>query len=81
VKNFEFQKVVQDELSLVEKLRQEKYEKVLKNLEYVTAIEGKAKFVSKNEVEIDGEKLSAEKFIIATGSTTNVPPIEGIRET
>ena len=80
VKNFDFQKVVQDELSLVEKLRQEKYEKVLKNLEYVTAIEGKAKFVSENEVEVNGEKLSAEKFIIAAGSTANVPPIEGIRK-
>jgi len=81
VKHFDFQKVVQDELSLVEKLRQEKYEKVLKNLEHVTAIEGKAKFVSENEVEVNGEKLSAEKFIIATGSTANVPPIEGIQET
>jgi mercuric reductase len=97
VKNFDFQKVMQDELSLVEKLRQEKYEKVLKSLEYITAIEGKAKFVSKNEVEVypvrnsegsqrkvsnrvNSEKLSAEKFIIAAGSTANVPPIEGIRE-
>lgn len=80
VKNFDFQKVVQDELSLVEKLRQEKYEKVLKSLEHVTAIEGKAKFVSQNEVEVNGEKLSAKKFIIAAGSTANVPPIEGIRE-
>ncbi|MBI4029809.1 mercury(II) reductase [Candidatus Berkelbacteria bacterium] len=100
VKNFDFQKVVQDELSLVGKLRQEKYEKVLKNLEYVTAIKGKAKFVSQNEVEVNGpasakasafsklsadksagrEKLSAKKFIIAVGSTANVPPIEGIRE-
>ncbi|MBI2024958.1 MAG: mercury(II) reductase [Candidatus Harrisonbacteria bacterium] len=80
VKNFDFQKVVQDELSLVEKLRIEKYEKVLKNLEHVVAIEGKAKFVSENEVEVNGEKLVAEKFIIATGSTANVPPIEGIRE-
>ncbi len=80
IKSFDFQKVVQDELSLVEKLRQEKYEKVLKNLEHVTAIEGKAKFVSQNEIEVNGEKLSAEKFIIAAGSTANVPPIEGMRE-
>ncbi len=80
VKNFDFQKVVQDELSLVEKLRQEKYEKVLKNLEYVAPNEGKAKFVSQNEIEVNGEKLSAEKFIIAAGSTANVPEIEGIRE-
>jgi mercuric reductase len=80
VKNFDFQKVVQDELSLVEKLRQEKYEKVLKNLEYVTAIEGKAKFVSQSEIELNGEKLSAEKFIIAAGSTAIVPSIQNIRE-
>ena len=53
VKSFDFQKVVQDELSLVEKLRQEKYEKVLKNLEHITAVEGKAKFVSQNEVEVN----------------------------
>lgn len=78
VRNFDFQKVVQDELSLVEKLRQEKYQKVLKNLEYVTHFEAKAKFVSYNEVAINGEKISGEKFIIAVGSTANVPPIEGI---
>ena len=80
VKNFDFQKVVQDELSLVEKLRVEKYEKVLKHLENVTVIKGKATFISSNEVEVNGEKLQADKFIIAAGSTANVPPIEGIQE-
>ncbi|MBI2588075.1 mercury(II) reductase [Candidatus Azambacteria bacterium] len=88
VKNFDFQKVVQDELSLVEKLRQEKYEKVLKNLEHVTAIEGKAKFVSGDEIEVDfggnpaaeRSTLRGKKFIIAAGSTATVPPIEGIRD-
>jgi mercuric reductase len=110
VKKFDFQKVVQDELALVEKLRQEKYEHVLKNLEYITAIEGKAEFVSQNGVEVNPapEQSSArdatakgaqnqnalprserakrvllrgEKFIIAVGSTANVPPIQGIKET
>ncbi|MCH8741768.1 mercury(II) reductase [Patescibacteria group bacterium] len=80
VKNFDFQKVVQDELSLVERLRVEKYEKVLKSLEHVFHIEGKATFISPKEIEINGERLSADKFIIATGSTANVPSIEGIKE-
>lgn len=80
VKNFDFKKVVQDELNLVEKLRKEKYEKVLNNLEHVTHIEGKAVFISPTEIEVNGEKLQAEKFIIATGSTANVPPIEGIQD-
>lgn len=80
VKKFDFQQVVKDELALVERLRQDKYERVLKNLEQVTFIEGKAAFVSAAEIEVDGEKLTAEKFIIAAGSTANVPPIENIRE-
>ncbi|MEK7579959.1 MAG: mercury(II) reductase [Patescibacteria group bacterium] len=90
VKNFDFQKIVQDELALVERLRTEKYEKVLQHLENVTVIEGRAQFVSPNEIEVNGpafakasagkEKLSAKKFIIAAGSTANVPPIDGIRD-
>ncbi|TSC68311.1 MAG: mercuric reductase, partial [Parcubacteria group bacterium Gr01-1014_66] len=80
VKNFDFQRVIQDELALVERLRKEKYEKVLPHLENVTVIEGKAQFVSPNEVKVNGEKLTAKKFIIAAGSTANVSPIEGIRE-
>ncbi|MBI2506550.1 MAG: mercury(II) reductase [Candidatus Colwellbacteria bacterium] len=91
IKNFDFQKVIRDELSLVEHLRKEKYERVLQNLEHVTAIDGKARFVSPKEVEVNGpafakasagkERLRADKFIIAAGSTANVPPIDGIRET
>jgi len=80
VKNFDFQKVVRDELSLVEKLRIEKYEKVLKYLENVTVIEEKATFVSPTEIEVNGERLQADKFVIAAGSTANVPPIENIHE-
>lgn len=80
LKNFDFQKVVQDELSLVKKLRQEKYEKILPYLKNITPIEGKAVFISKNEVEVNGERFTADKFIIAAGSTATVPPIENIRE-
>jgi len=80
VKNFDFATVVQHELDLVNKLRSEKYEKVLSNLEHVTHLDGKASFVSANEIEVNGERYSAEKFIIATGSTATVPDIEGIHE-
>ncbi len=81
VKNFNFQKVIQDELDLVTKLREEKYEKVLKNLENVTHIEAKAKFVSENEIEADGKRYTADKFVIAAGSTATPPPVSGIKET
>lgn len=80
IKDFDFQKVIQDELSVVEKLRKEKYEEVLAALENVTAINGKAKFVSQNEVEVNNEKAVSDKFIIAAGSTATIPPILGVRE-
>ncbi|GBD34151.1 Mercuric reductase [bacterium HR34] len=73
-----FAKVIEEELNLVNELRKEKYEEVLKNLKNVDFIEGKAKFVSENEIEINGQRFQAEKFIIANGSTANVPEIKNI---
>ncbi len=80
VKNFDFATVVQHEVDLVAKLRDEKYEKVLSQLENVTHIEGKATFTSPHEIEVDGQRFQGKKIIIATGSTATVPPIDGIRE-
>ncbi|MGC8684669.1 MAG: mercury(II) reductase [bacterium] len=81
VKSFDFQKLMQHELDLVQMMQKEKYEKVLKRLEHVTFIQGRASFGSKNEVKVDDKTLRAKKFIIATGSTASVPPIDGIKET
>lgn len=80
LKKFDFSKVIQDEINLVENLRKEKYEKVLKHLEHVTLIEGKAVFISENTIKIDNKEYSADKFIISTGSTARIPDIENIRE-
>jgi mercuric reductase len=81
VKKFDFPTLIQDELNLVAQMRQEKYAKVLAGLENVSLLEGYAKFISDSEVRVNGETLSAEKIIIATGSKATVPPIEGIEET
>ena len=80
VKRFNFRALIQDELALVERMREEKYGKVLQHLEHVAFFEGMASFLSENEVEANGKALRGEKFVVATGSTTTVPPIEGIRE-
>lgn len=81
VKKFDFRTLIEDELDLVSRMRQEKYTKVLAGLEEVTLLEGYAKFISDTEVQVNGETLSAGKIIIATGSKATVPPIEGIEET
>jgi mercuric reductase len=80
IKTDEYAAVVADEQALVEKLRGEKYEQVLRGLSNVTLIEGKASFVSSNQVKIGEQQIEATKFIIATGSTAIVPDIEGLTE-
>jgi pyruvate/2-oxoglutarate dehydrogenase complex dihydrolipoamide dehydrogenase (E3) component len=46
----------------------------------IDVIEGSARLVSRNEVEVNGRRLIASDIVIATGSRTAVPPIEGLKE-
>src|SRR5690606_34862706 len=48
--------------------------------EHITLVREKATFVSSHEVEAGGKIYSAAKFLIATGTTAMVPPIEGLKE-
>lgn len=41
---------------------------------------GHAEFESAHELRLDGELLSSQSFIVATGSRPKVPAIEGLRE-
>src|SRR5438876_6256364 len=44
----------------------------------VDVFHGEARFISPDEIEVDGRKLRARNFVIATGSRAVVPKIEGI---
>lgn len=44
----------------------------------IEVIQGSARLVSKSEVDVDGRRLTAKDIVIATGSRTSVPPIEGL---
>ncbi len=77
-KPIDFAEVVKEKDELVAALRQQNYIEVLQEMESVDFIEGYAKFVSSHEVEVDGRKFSADKFIIATGSRPRVLNIPGL---
>jgi pyruvate/2-oxoglutarate dehydrogenase complex dihydrolipoamide dehydrogenase (E3) component len=44
----------------------------------VDVFRGEARFVSAHEVEVNGQRLRAKNFVIATGSRATIPKIEGI---
>ncbi len=46
----------------------------------VDVVEGAARFVSPREIEVNGRRLHARRFVIATGSRAAVPPIPGLEE-
>ena len=46
----------------------------------VDVVEGSARFISPDEVEVNGRRLRGRRFVIATGSRAAVPPIPGLAE-
>jgi len=44
----------------------------------IDVIEGNARLIARNEVEVNGRRLTARDIVIATGSRTSVPPVEGL---
>lgn len=44
----------------------------------IDVIFGEARFLSTNTIEVAGRVLEAKDIVIATGSRTNVPPVEGL---
>tara|TARA_R110000868_G_scaffold158036_4_gene385918 strand:+ start:86473 stop:87888 length:1416 start_codon:yes stop_codon:yes gene_type:complete len=39
---------------------------------------GEAKFINKKTIELNGEQLTAKRFVLATGSRPSAPPIPGL---
>ncbi|WP_255152745.1 dihydrolipoyl dehydrogenase family protein [Halorarius halobius] len=48
--------------------------------EHLTLFKERTKFVDERTVELDGEPVTSEKVVVATGSRPIVPPIEGLDE-
>lgn len=76
----DFTKLMREKDELVNSLRKSNYQDVLENIPNVTYKEGKVNFISENGIEVDGKRFGGYKFVITTGSSTKVIPIEGLKE-
>ncbi len=70
----------------VDELREAKYENILESNAALSLIKGYARFKDANTVIISKEDgaeqtLQADRFLIATGSTPTIPPIDGLSDT
>lgn len=71
--------VIAQKQALVDELRGAKYEALLPQYETVSYIEGQAS-LGEGGVWVNGDLLTADKIIIATGSSPALPPIKGMSE-
>lgn len=46
----------------------------------VDVFRGEARFLSAHELEVEGTKLRAKNFVIASGTRATVPPIQGLKD-
>jgi mercuric reductase len=74
----DFRAVVEQKRALVGELRQHRYLDVVADLPGVRIITGRARFAGPREVTVNGEPLTADAFIIATGARPAVPDIPGL---
>jgi mercuric reductase len=52
----------------------------LKKNQRVTFFKGRASFVNGNEIELNGDRLRADKIILATGADDPPPLVEGLSD-
>lgn len=76
----DFKKIIEQKRQLVNNLQQRKYADLLPGLPFVTVKEGLARFAGDRTIEVEGEQYEGLKVIIATGASTFIPPVEGLKD-
>ena len=76
----DFSHIIGQKTDLVEQLRQEKYIDVVSDMENFRRIKGRALFTGPKTVEVNGETITGDHFLIATGARTNIPDINGLKD-
>ncbi|MBE2894853.1 glutathione-disulfide reductase [Spirabiliibacterium falconis] len=72
---FNFKKLVESRQAYIGRIHQS-YERVLGN-NNVDVINGFAKFIDNRTLEVNGEKITADHILIATGGRPSMPNVEG----
>ncbi|WP_159566799.1 glutathione-disulfide reductase [Budvicia diplopodorum] len=75
VNNFDWKKLIASRSAYIDRIHQS-YDRVLGNNK-VDVITGFARFVDAHTVEVNGEKITADHILIATGGRPSIPTIPG----
>mgnify|MGYP005828584649 CR=1 FL=1 len=71
--------LVKQKNDLVSDLRNKKYIDLIDEYGF-DLIEGEATFIDEKTIKVNGQMLSAKRFLIATGASPSLPPIPGLED-
>ena len=75
----EFADLIAGKREIVERVRQDKYVDLAR--EYaIELVEGDARFVDGPSLEVDGRRIDAAQYLVATGSEPHIAAIPGLRD-
>ncbi|MBA2374268.1 MAG: FAD-dependent oxidoreductase, partial [Chloroflexi bacterium] len=74
----DFPALVAQKDDVVHDYRAKKYASVADGLTDLDLLEGDARFADPHTVLVDGRRIEADRFLVATGSRPTVPPIPGL---
>lgn len=77
----DFQALIEQKDEVIRGYRDKKYQGIVTGSKQIKVFNGPARFVSPNEVVVDGVSLSTPRFLIATGSSPVTPDIPGLSST
>lgn len=76
---FDLGAMVDSKAELVDQLREEKYLDLAREYGF-TICRGRAEFVDADTIECGGERIRARAYLIASGASPAVPPIDGLKD-
>jgi mercuric reductase len=75
----DFTALIAGKLEIVEDVRQSKYVDLAEGYD-IEIVEGSARFVDGPALEVDGRRLEATHYLVATGAEPHVPDIPGVAD-
>src|SRR6266498_980989 len=75
---FNFGELITQKQEVVHSYRDIKYQSIVYEEDKIKVFNGQARLIDKQTVLVDGEKVSGEQILIATGTRPTIPRIEGL---
>ncbi len=74
----DFQQLITQKQDVVRSYRDRKYQSIVSDTDKIKVFDGQAKFLDKNTISVDGQKINGDQILIASGTRPIIPSIAGL---